>query len=119
VIIYASAQTWQAVERLVAKIGAGYLRQPLVLLSVLKRVLCYAAGPRALAWTDGPSEIMVDYIEANVQTVGDIVHNGSTIEFLQTLKERRTVPNVSAIGHGLDRKELYRSLPLYSRAFRG
>lgn len=165
--ICAPSEIAETVERLAAKIAMDYRRQPLLLLGVLKGALCFTADlARALARrADGPSEIMVDYIlverygslgsaggparlsmdcslpiaGANVLIVDDIVDNGRTIEFLQSLLgERRpaslrgcslfdrparrevavavdylgiALPNVFAIGYGLDYKELYRNLP--------
>ncbi len=156
-----------AIERLAAAIAADYLRQPLLLLGVLKGALCLTADlARALAGKgDGPSEIMVDYIGverygalgssgaaprlamdsslpvagANLVIIDDIVDNGRTLAFLRSLlggrhpaslrtcvlfdrRGRRevevaidyagiVVPNVFAIGYGLDYKELYRNLP--------
>jgi hypoxanthine phosphoribosyltransferase len=165
--ICASDEIAEVVGRLAAKIAVDYRRQPLLLLGVLKGALCFTADlARALARrADGPSEIIVDYIfverygvlgsagglarlaadcavpveGANVLVADDIVDNGRTIEFLQTLLHARrpaslrtcalfdrparrevdvrldylgvTIPNVFAIGYGLDYKELYRNLP--------
>jgi hypoxanthine phosphoribosyltransferase len=156
-----------AIERLATSIAADYRRQPLLLLGVLKGALCLTADlARALAGrTDGPSEIMVDYIcverygslgssggtarlamdaalpirGANVLLVDDIADNGRTLAFLRALLEERrpaslracalfdrgarrdvavtidyagiAIPDVFAIGYGLDYKELYRNLP--------
>jgi hypoxanthine phosphoribosyltransferase len=163
------------VERLAARLALDYRRQPLVLLGVLKGALCFTADlARALAGrADGPSEIMVDYIfvqrygslgrtggEArlcldtalavsgkNLLIVDDIVDNGRTLAFLQTLlRERRpaslrscaifdvpsrrevgvevdypgiAIPDVFAIGYGLDYKEEYRNLPYLAELRKG
>ena len=165
--IFDSDEIAETIERLAVTIAADYRRQPLLLLGVLKGALCLTADlARALAGqADGPSEIMVDYVcverygtsgssggmarlgmdaslpiaGANVLVVDDIVDNGRTLQFLQTLLgERRpatlrtcvlfdrparreadvridylgnAIPNVFAIGYGLDYKELYRNLP--------
>jgi hypoxanthine phosphoribosyltransferase len=165
--IYAPDEIAEVIGRLAAKIAADYRRQPLLLLGVLKGALCFTADlARALARRpDGPSEIIVDYIfverygtlgsagglarlaadcatpvaGANVLVADDIVDNGRTIEFLQTLLGARrpatlrtcalfdrparrevnvaidylglAIPNVFTIGYGLDYKELYRNLP--------
>lgn len=165
----------KAVERLAARIAVDYRRQPLLLLGVLKGALCFTADlARALAGrADGPSEIMVDYIfvqrygnlgctggEArlgldtglsvsgkHVLIADDIVDNGRTLAFLQTLlRERRpaslrscaifdvparrevdvavnypgiAIPDVFAIGYGLDYKEEYRNLPYLAELRKG
>ncbi len=106
-----------AIERLAAQIAADYRRQPLVLLGVLKGALCLTADlARALARsTDGPSEILVDYVfvqrygasgtsgggtrlEAdaslplggtNLLIVDGIVDQGLTLEYLRALLAER------------------------------
>jgi hypoxanthine phosphoribosyltransferase len=115
--IVSAAAIGKTVERLADSIAADHRGKPLLLLGVLKGALLLTADlARALAAkSDGPSEIMVDYLcaqrygslgtsggevrlrmdcglpvkGANVVLVDDVADNGRTIEYLQTLLRGR------------------------------
>lgn len=156
-----------AIERLSEKIAADFSGKPLLLLGVLKGALFVAADlGRAIARVpSGPSEVIVDFMcvssygnetrssgevrllkdtsemvtGRNVVIVEDIIDNGLTLEYLQTLLAERKpaslkscvlfdkpyhrrvnvqpdyiglrCPDAFVVGYGLDYQELFRNLP--------
>jgi len=165
--LFTQAEIAQAIERLAARIAADYRGQPLLLLGVLKGALYVTVDlARAIAGVpDGPSEVCVDYLcvssygnqtrssgevrmlkdttqpvtDRNVVVVEDIIDNGLTLDYLQTLLggrnpaslrscvlfdkpyHRRVAvdveyvglvsPDEFVVGYGLDYQELFRNLP--------
>ena len=165
--LFTQAEIAQAIDRLAERIAADYRGQPLLLLGVLKGALYVTVDlARAIAGIqDGPSEVCVDYLcvssygnqtrssgevrmlkdttqpvtDRNVVVVEDIIDNGLTLEYLQTLLggrnpaslrscvlfdkpyHRRVAvdvdyvglisPDEFVVGYGLDYQELFRNLP--------
>ncbi|MBV9270282.1 MAG: hypoxanthine phosphoribosyltransferase [Candidatus Eremiobacteraeota bacterium] len=165
--LYTEIEISQAIERLAQRISSDYAGQPLFILGVLKGALYVTVDLlRALSRIpDGPSNIEVDYIvvssygnetrssgevrllkdtEHNVAgkhvvIVEDIVDNGLTLQYLQSLLKGRqpaslrscvlfdkpynrrvdvpveyvgvVAPDEFVVGYGLDFRELYRNLP--------
>ncbi len=165
--LFTSDQIAGAIETLARQIANDYAGKPLTLLGVLKGALYVAADlARAISrLPDGPSEIRVDYLVVSsygnaarssgevrmlkdtsesiggkdVLIVEDIVDNGLTLQYLQSLlggrgpaslrscvlfdkPYRRIVdarvdyvglvaPDEFVVGYGLDYQERYRNLP--------
>ncbi|MDP9110161.1 MAG: hypoxanthine phosphoribosyltransferase [Candidatus Eremiobacteraeota bacterium] len=165
--LFTSEQIAGAIETLARQIANDYAGKPLTLLGVLKGALYVAADlARAISrLPDGPSEIRVDYLVVSsygnaarssgevrmlkdtsesiggkdVLIVEDIVDNGLTLQYLQSLlggrgpaslrscvlfdkPYRRIVdarvdyvglvaPDEFVVGYGLDYQERYRNLP--------
>lgn len=165
--LFTEAEIAAAIETLARSIANDYSGQPLTLLGVLKGALYVAADlARAIArLPDGPSEIRVDYLVVSsygnssrssgevrmlkdtsenisgraVLIVEDIVDNGLTLQYLQSLLSGRgpaslrscvlfdkpyrrrvdvrvdyiglVAPDEFVVGYGLDYQERYRNLP--------
>jgi len=165
--LFTEAEIAGAIESLASRIASDYAGQPLTLLGVLKGALYVAVDlARAISrLPDGPSEIRVDYLVVSsygnstrssgevrmlkdtseniagkdVLIVEDIVDNGLTLQYLQSLlggrgpaslrscvlfdkPYRRRVdarvdyiglvaPDEFVVGYGLDYQERYRNLP--------
>ena len=165
--LYSEADIAQAIERMATQIAADYAGQPLLVLGVLKGALYVTVDLlRALSRIpDGPSSIDVDYIVVSsygnetrssgevrllkdtehsvagkhVVIVEDIVDNGLTLQYLQSLLSGRepaslrscvlfdkpynrrvdvaveyvgvVAPDEFVVGYGLDFREFYRNLP--------
>lgn len=165
--LFSETEIAGAIERMARQIAADYAGQPLLILGVLKGALYVTADLlRALARIPGgPSRIDVDYIvvssygnetrssgevrllkdtEHNVAgkhlvVVEDIVDNGLTLQYLQSLLNGRSpaslrscvlfdkpfnrrvevpveyvglvAPDEFVVGYGLDFREYYRNLP--------
>lgn len=166
-VIFDRAAIAEALERLAHEIARDFSRQPLLVLGVLKGALYVTADlVRALsAVADGPSHIELDFLVVssygnatrssgevrllkdtalnvagkNVLIVEDIIDNGLTLHYLQTLLGGRqpadlrscvlfdkpfrrlvdvtveyvglTAPDEFVVGYGLDYRESYRNLP--------
>lgn len=165
--LFSETEIAAAVERIAQQIAADYAGQPLLVLGVLKGALYVTADLlRALARIPGgPSRIDVDYIVVSsygnetrssgevrllkdtqhnvagkhVVVVEDIVDNGLTLQYLQSLLNGRSpaslrscvlfdkpfnrrvevpveyvglvAPDEFVVGYGLDFREYYRNLP--------
>lgn len=165
--LFTEAEIAEAVETLARRIANDYSGQPLTLLGVLKGALYVAVDlARAISrLPDGPSEIRVDYLVVSsygnstrssgevrmlkdtseniagkdVLIVEDIVDNGLTLQYLQSLLSGRgpaslrscvlfdkpyrrrvdarvdyiglVAPDEFVVGYGLDYQERYRNLP--------
>lgn len=170
--VYSASEIERAIGRLASRIAADFSGEPLVLLGVLKGAL-YAVADLARAIVsveNGPREIVMDYLcvssygnetrssgevrllkdasepitGRNVVVVEDIIDNGLTLEYLQSLLaarkparlrtcvlfdkpyRRRTsvepdyvglrCPDAFVVGYGLDYRELFRNLPYLAQA---
>ncbi len=165
--LFTAEEIAAAIARLASRIAEDHRGQPLTLVGVLKGALYVVTDlARALAAIpDGPSDIIVDYIcvssygnstrssgevrmlkdvsesiaGRSVVIVEDIIDNGLTLQYLQSLlRERRPAslracvlfdkpyrrrvetpvdyvglqsPDEFVVGYGLDYQELFRNLP--------
>jgi hypoxanthine phosphoribosyltransferase len=165
--LFSAQEIARAIERLAAEIARDFSGKPLLLLGVLKGALFVIADlGRAIARIpNGPSEVIVDFMcvssygnatrssgevrllkdtsemvtGRNVVIVEDIIDNGLTLEYLQTLLSERKpaslkacvlfdkpyhrragvrpdyvglqCPDAFVVGYGLDYQELFRNLP--------
>ena len=165
--LFSESEIAAAIERLAAEIADDYAGQPLLVLGVLKGALYVTVDlVRALSrLPDGPSAIEVDFLVVssygnetrssgevrllkdiganiagkNVLVVEDIVDNGLTLQYLQSLLSGRepaslrscvlfdkpynrrvdvpihyvglVAPDEFVVGYGLDYGESYRNLP--------
>lgn len=169
--IFTQEEVAATIQSLAKAIAADYARQPLLLLGVLKGALYVTVDlARAISrLADGPSSIGVDYLVVssygnssrssgevrmlkdtdwriagkNVVIVEDIIDNGLTLSYLQSmLKDREpaslrscvlldkpyrrqvetdvryrglTAPDAFVVGYGLDYQEKYRNLPFVAQ----
>lgn len=172
--LFSEADIAAAIERLASRIAADHAGKPLLLVGVLKGALYVTADlARALSTVAaGPSEIRIDYMAVSsygnanrssgevrmlkdtteniggkhVVVVEDIVDNGLTLAYLQSLLQGRepaslrscvlfdkpynrrvdvhvdyvglTAPDEFVVGYGLDYQEAYRNLPYLAQLHR-
>lgn len=169
--LFSQEEIARTIESLATRIAADYARKPLLLLGVLKGALYVTVDlARAISRVpDGPSSVGIDYLVVssygnssrssgevrmlkdthqriagkNVLVVEDIVDNGLTLSYLQSMLRDRepeslrscvlldkpyrrlvpvdveyiglTAPDAFVVGYGLDYQEKYRNLPFVAQ----